>query len=162
MRIFGAVIFGLMIGPAAYAADDVLLQAVSFALTGSDGSKVVAVDRAQCIFKIDNETYFLNNIYVDRISVRNWSNKLGNFWATVDLHGKKKVFEQFTPAPVFTGSESDRLSMSINPNYFAEAKARTSASTDYTLRVETRESDRLLKAWQYIYANGCKGMTSPF
>jgi hypothetical protein len=127
----------------------------------TDDSKVIVADRAQCIFKINNFTYHLNNVYADRIAVRNWSNKIGNFWATVDLHGKRKIVEEFVPAPVFTGSETDRLLMAGDPNYFA-TKAQTSVATDYTIRVETRESERLIKAWQYIYANGCKGMTSPF
>jgi hypothetical protein len=146
----------------AFAGDsDVLTQAVSFAITGSDATKVVVVDRAQCIFKINNFTYYLNSVYSDRISVRNWSNKIGNYWATVDLHGKRKIVEEFIPAPVFTGSEADKLLMAGDPNYFA-TKAQTSAATDYSIRVETRESERLIKAWQYIYANGCKGLTSPF
>jgi hypothetical protein len=163
MRTTAVALTGLvLVSSVALAGDpEVLTQAVSFAITGTDATKVTVVDRAQCIFKINNFTYYLNNVFADRIYVRNWSNKLGNFWATVDLHRKRKIVEEFVPAPVFTGSESDRLLMAGDPNYFA-TKAQTSTATDYTIRVETRESERLTKAWQYIYANGCKGMTSPF
>jgi hypothetical protein len=38
----------------------------------------------------------------------------------------------------------------------------TQSLADYTIEVVTTETDRLKRAWQYIFANGCKGMTSPF
>ena len=164
MRAKGLFLAGLfwIISSAAFSADpDVLMQAVSFAVTGSDATKVVAVDRAQCVFKIGDDTYYLNNIYTDRIAIQSWSNKLNQNWATVEIHGKKKVVDHYTPQPTFTGSDYDKQMMSIDPHYFA-TKAKTTSSSDETIHVTTREYDRLSKAWQYIYANGCKGMTSPF
>jgi hypothetical protein len=135
-----------VIPSAAFSADpDVLMQAVSFAVTGSDATKVVAVDRAQCIFKVGEDTYYFNNIYTDRILIRNWTNKLNDNWATVDIHGKKKVVDHYTPAPRFTGSDLDRQMMALDPNYFA-TKASTTSSTDDSIRVSTREYDRLQKA----------------
>ena len=152
----------VLVSSVAQAGDpEVLTQAVSFAITGTDASKVIVADRSQCIFKINNFTYYLNNVYAGPNSVRNWSNKLGNFWATVDLHGKRKIVEEFVPAPVFIGSDNDRILMAVDPNHFA-TKAQTSVATDYTIRVQTRKSEPLIKAWQYIYANGCRGMISPF
>ena len=146
----------LLLAPAqAIAADDILLQAVSFAITGSDGSKVTAIDRAQCVFKVENDTYFLNNVYVDRIFIKNWN----NLFATVDLHGKKKVVDHYSPPRKYAGSEIDKMKMQDHPEYF---KGGTTAANDQTIWVNTNESDRLVKAWEYIYANGCKGMTSPF
>ena len=46
-------LFGFLLFPTASLAEsDVLLQAVSFAITGSDASKVVAKNQRQCIFKV--------------------------------------------------------------------------------------------------------------
>jgi hypothetical protein len=53
----------LLIEQATGAESDVLLQAVSFAITGSDANRVVAVDRARCIFRVKSDTYYFNNIY---------------------------------------------------------------------------------------------------
>ena len=137
----GLLLSCLLLSPctALAANDDVLMQAVSFAVTGSDANKVVVVDRAQCIFRVKDDTYYFNNIYTDRVAIQYWTNKLFQ-WATVDIHGKKKVVDHFSPPP----------------------KGQTTSSSDETIYVNTRESDRLKKAWEYIYANGCKGMTSPF
>jgi hypothetical protein len=38
----------------------------------------------------------------------------------------------------------------------------TQSLADYTIEFMTTETDRLKRASEYIYANGCKGMTSPF
>jgi hypothetical protein len=154
-----AVVLGLLVSPAK--ADDVLLQAVSFAITGSDGTDVVAVDRKQCVFRIGNDTYFLNNVYTDRISIEHWKNKLNSRWVTVAIHGKKKIIEHVSQPRKYTGSEVDQMLLREDPNYFSSDRTST-AVTDETLRVDTIESARVAKAWQYIYANGCKGMTSPF
>lgn len=163
MRAFGTVVLIAAIGRAALASEsDVLLQAVSFAITGSDGSNVIAIDRARCVFKLGNDTFYLNNVYADRIGLRKKKNGLNEVWAEVDLHGKNKVVEHYSEPPKPTGiSELDRALLAENPNYFSQ-KGQTSAGTDYTIKVVTRESDRLVKAWQYIYANGCKGLQSPF
>ena len=142
----------LLLAPAqAIAADDILLQAVSFAITGSDGSKVTAIDRAQCVFKVENDTYFLNNVYVDRIFIRSL-----NLFAMVELHGKKKVVDQYSPAVRGTEAASSRLLGEPS------AKGKTTAAADKTLMIPTTETERVVKAWEYIYANGCQGATSPF
>jgi hypothetical protein len=50
----------------------------------------------------------------------------------------------------------------LNEYYREVYEANSTSYTDYKLQIDTDESARLTKAWQYIYANGCKGMTSPF
>jgi hypothetical protein len=137
-------------------ADDVLLQAVSFAITGSDGSKVTAIDRARCVFKVEDDTYFLNNVYVDRISIRSWKHPSGFGWTTVDIHGNKKVVDQNSPA--VRGTEAALSRLLGEPS----AKGKTTAAADKTLMIPTTETERVVKAWEYIYANGCQGATSPF
>ncbi|MHC2842850.1 hypothetical protein ACVINU_005784 [Bradyrhizobium diazoefficiens] len=34
--------------------------------------------------------------------------------------------------------------------------------TDYEIWVESPDHARIVRAWQYIYANGCNGSASPF
>ena len=46
---------------------DVFMRAVGFALTGSDDAEPVAVDRRNCVFKISDDIFRLNNIQTDRI-----------------------------------------------------------------------------------------------
>jgi hypothetical protein len=68
----------VLIASPAIAEDDVLLQAVGFAITGSDDAKVLAVDRAKCIFRVESNylentspsrfgVFYLNNVQVDRL-----------------------------------------------------------------------------------------------
>src|SRR5882724_11760253 len=133
MRWATIFIVALMANQETASADsDILLQAVSFAITGSDGSKVTTVDRARCVFRIGNTTYFLNNVYSDRIYQREWRNKLGETWLTVELHGKQKIIEQFEPPPTPTGSEElDRALVAQDPTYF-QKKGQTTVSADAT------------------------------
>jgi hypothetical protein len=131
-------------------------QAVSFAVTGSYGSRVVAVDRAQCIFRVKQNTYYLSNIYTDRIS---FQNKVGHVW--VELHGKQRVAD-IANVGVQAVQEPPELTKELNAYYREVYDANSTSYTDYKLQIDTDESARVMKAWKYIYTNGCKGMTSPF
>jgi hypothetical protein len=51
------------------------------------------------------------------------------------------------------------MKMQDHPDYFKGGRA---AESDKTIMIVTNEIDRVAKAWEYIYANGCKGETSPF
>jgi hypothetical protein len=157
-RFLIAMLFGLVIEQAARAESDVLLQAVSFAVTGSDANRVVVVDRLKCIFRVKSNTYYFNNIYTDRISFRNLQNKLGRVWTHVELHGKQKVAD-IANVPV---QEPPELTKELNEYYRGVYEANSTSYADYKVQIDTSESPRLRKAWQYIFANGCKGMTSPF
>jgi hypothetical protein len=152
-------LLGLMFYPAASLADsDVLLQAVSFAITGSDASKVVAIDRQRCIFKVDDDTYYFNSIYTDRIQLKGMKNNL-TIWTEVFLHGKTKVVDVFSAPLKYSGTEIEKMIKAETPRVY---QPHTDSYADYDFRVFTSEIDRLKRAWEYIYANGCKGMTSPF
>jgi hypothetical protein len=148
---------GLAVAPAR-ADSDVLLQAVSFAVTGSDANRVVVVDRAKCIFRVRSNTYYFNNVYTDRITFRDLQNKLGRVWTEVELHGKEKVSDIANT----TVQEPVQLTKELNDYYREVYEANSTSYADYTLRIETHESARLRKAWQYVFANGCRGITSPF
>jgi hypothetical protein len=134
------------------------MQAVSFAETGSDANEVLVLDRQQCIFQVDSQTYYFNNIYTDRISFQNMKNRMGDVWTNVEIHGKKKVVSGHTEIP-FKGTELDYAMKASKPDFF---DSKTFSYADHSIRISTRESSRLVKAWQYIFANGCKGRTSPF
>jgi hypothetical protein len=155
------LLFGLALLPSvSFAASDVLLQAVSFAVTGSDANEVLVLHRQHCIFQVDSQTYYFNNIYTDRISFQNMKNGMGDVWTNIEIHGNKTVVELHSEGVKFKGTELDYAMKATNPNFFDQQ--HTYGYADYSLRVNTRESTRVVKAWQYIFANGCKGMKSPF
>jgi hypothetical protein len=152
-----AVLSAFWINQAA-ADSDVLSQAVSFAVTGSDANRVVVVDRAKCIFRVKSNTYYFNNLYTDRISFRDLQNKLGRVWTEVELHGKQRISDIANTAV----QEPAQLTKELNEYYREVYEANSTSYSDYTIQIDTHESARVRKAWQYIFANGCKGITSPF
>ena len=159
-------------------ADDTLLKAVTFALTGSDDAKVLVINRAECVFKIvypnvpsnsgdiSAEAFHLNNIHVERIAIQGWVQKtaLGETrTVTVDLHGEGVVYEQTREAGNTQGVSNEVLEdirrSPGGPQWFVR---HVNKSNETTLRLYTRETERVERAWQYIYANGCVGKKSPF
>jgi hypothetical protein len=77
------------------AGQDILLQAVSFAVTGSDASPVDVVDRQNCVFIVRQSTYYFNNIYSDRITTRSFVAPAGNY-TLVDIHGSTKIADIYS------------------------------------------------------------------
>lgn len=62
------------------------MNAVAFALTGSDGANVRVLDQANCVFMVNpkteggrvvGEVFHLNNVQVDRLSIQPWQNVVG-------------------------------------------------------------------------------------
>jgi hypothetical protein len=54
----------------AIAMEDPLMQAVGFALTGSDNTKVQIIDRKNCVFRIGSyDVFHLNNVQVNRLVI---------------------------------------------------------------------------------------------
>ena len=157
-RIVIALTF-VIAGQAAHAATDVLLRAVGFAVIGSDAAKVVVVDLKNCIFKVDNQIYYFNNMYSDRITFQNVKNGMDETWTNVGIHGNKTVVDLYSEGATFRGTELDYRLKAANPRLFQPS---SHSHADFILRVNTREPARLVKAWQYIFANGCKGTRSPF
>lgn len=151
MRYMGMALAVLMMN-GAWAADDVFMQAVGFAVSGSDAGKVASIDRQQCVFKVNKDN-------TDRVTVQGKKNRYGSVWAEVELHGKSKLAEIYSAPPEDRGTELDRQMRAADSRFF---EPHTDSYADYTLVVQTNEQDRLIRAWQYIYANGCKGLKSPF
>jgi hypothetical protein len=73
-------------------ADD-MIQAVSFAITGRDGSTVDVVDKKNCVFRMGVRTYFLNNIMTNSITFQPFTRQIGNY-TRVGIHGKSMVMEE--------------------------------------------------------------------
>jgi hypothetical protein len=159
-------------------ADDTLLRAVGFALTGSDDTKVRVVNRASCVFEIDHpnvrpnsggvsaEVFHLNNIHVERIAIQGWvqKNAFGETrTVTVDLHGEGVMYEETREAGDTQGVPTEVLEnirrSPGGPEWFVR---HVNNSNSRQLTLYTSETERAERAWQYIYANGCVGKKSPF
>jgi hypothetical protein len=135
---FGVLLTAIIIA-SPRAETDTLIAAVGFALTGSDNAKVQVINRTQCVFGIENEVFHLNNLHVERISIQGLVQKSisGEIrTVTVDLHGEGVVHEV--------------------------TMRRGITSSEKSLILNTSETERVIRAWQYIYANGCVGKKSPF
>ena len=160
MRTFLIAMALVLLCGTAHSATDVFMRAVGFALTGSDDAEPHAIDRANCVFAYKNDVFHLNNVHTDRINIQGWENKLGMKWINVDLHGDDIVVEH-TTEPV-----SDESAKWFSPQWrqtHPEAfVSHRENHKEYQLRLETGDLDRVTRAWQYIYSNGCVGKKSPF
>jgi hypothetical protein len=133
-----AIVFGIaLLTSSRSVRADALLQAISFAITGSDATPVIILDRRDCVFRLEANTYYFNNIDPTRVTFLNFTRPVRGDYTRVGIHGKAKVIDMVSSGQTFSHA-------------------------DYELMVVTNEPARLIRAWQYIYANGCKGATSPF
>jgi hypothetical protein len=104
--------------------------------------EVKAIDRANCVFAYQDNVFHLNNVHVDRINIQGWKNAVEQ-WTEVELHGDDVVVE----------------------HTYASTEPRPTKPVAYKqwkLNLKTHEVDRVSRAWQYIYSNGCIGKKSPF
>jgi hypothetical protein len=105
-------------------------EAVGFALTGSDDVKVRVIDRANCVFGINNENkqiFHLNNVQTDRILFQNWVRKHPSWeekYVTIELHGDATVYEETTTVnealygTTGPSGELAKLLKEKDPNFF--------------------------------------------
>ena len=149
----------LLMSPAAFAGSDTFLQAVGFALTGTDSAEVKVVDRKNCVFRVKSDIFYLNNLHVDRLNIQNWKRKdlIGReeFFTTVELHGDETVFTRIEDTEAF-----DATSLYAEMKKIPEP-ARYN-SKEHTLTITTNEGARVGRAWSYLYSNGCIGKKSAF
>ena len=114
-------------------------------------------DRTDCVFAINNEIFRLNNIHVDRIKIQGWNRQRpwgSEQWVTVVLPGDDVVFEETIEPPKDDGSELMRHMRELSPELF---KSQHYTLTKHELHLSTNDQDRVKRAWQYIYSNGCTG-----
>jgi hypothetical protein len=159
--VFAAVVVFLL-GRPVRAETDLMMRAVGFALTGRDDADPKVIDRASCVFAIENELFRLNNVYADRlkIQVRQQQQRLGVLEqsVTVELHGDEIIFEETVEPPKDDGSELIRQMRVESPEMF---KPHHYAYTRYELFLPTNDQDGVKRAWQYVYSNGCSGKRAP-
>jgi hypothetical protein len=153
-RATGAFLVALLLAcGTAQAAGDVLLRAVTFALTGSDNESVSVLDRVHCIFRMEEinfiEIYYLNNVDPARLDIHQVQLKMPNgniaTWVEVSLFGDRTVYES-RPYPgkeCLMGCGGDK-------------------EANHRLKLTTREDERVVRAWKYIYSHGCTGSKSSF
>jgi clan AA aspartic protease (TIGR02281 family) len=129
-------------------ADSSLLRAVAFALTGDDNAHVS--DWPDCVFQVKVGspvvvlTFHLNNIDPERIRIsKNEST------STTDVH----IFGEGVVVDAYIGRD---------PKAPANVPDVLTHHSHWSVMAQTEESDRLLRAWQYIYAHGCRGQNSSF
>lgn len=160
VRFFIGLLLSLYVNPLK-AGDDVFLQAAGFALTGSDDARVKPVDRKSCVFQIDNDVYFLNNVQTDRIRFSRWRDRLrGTYHWTVSLHGSETVLRKNSKANLanFNAEQTTAL-LQIDPYAFAD---HISTHNETDLSLGTDDIERVKRAWTFIYSHGCSGQKSPF
>jgi hypothetical protein len=146
----------------AYATDPII-TAISFAITGTDSSDVVALDRSNCIFDIQIHhkpstveffhglnrnlasatRYYMNNIDLSRVTVQAYHNSYGEQWLNEEIHGEGTVYEGI-------GTQNGRAGQVLYQD------------SQTTLRLNTSEIERVKRAWNYIYSHGCHGAKASF
>jgi hypothetical protein len=165
MRKVGLLVLCLGVPAVGHAETDVFLQAIGFALTGSDNTKVTVVDRKNCVFRVDyHDVFHLNNVHVDRIVFEPWVQRDRingeRRYLKIKLHGSDTVLERNARVDESKMSaENLRALRQIDPNAFKDS---VTSFNETTLELDTAETDRVKRAWTYIYSNGCVGKKSPF
>ncbi len=144
--------------------NSIFLEAVGFALTGSDNTQVKVIDQSNCVFGIYSQVFHLNNVQTDRLKIQEWVNtggiNAGKHYLTVELHGNQTVVEQFVSALKPTGDpDIDKFASITNSNPFS---SHTDNYNETTLTLQTSEKDRVNRAWEYVYSHGCAGKKSSF
>jgi len=140
--------FVFLLGWPIGAETDEFMRAVGFALTGSDKADLKVIDRASCVFGINNALFRLNNVYTDRIKIqgrqRQWFGPLEQS-VTVE-------------PPKDDGSDLMREMRAASPEIF---KLHRYTYTRHELYLSTNDQDGVKTAWQYVYGHGCNGKRAP-
>lgn len=144
-----------------YGAEDVLVRAVGFAITGNDNTEPKIIDRKNCVFKIGNDTYYLDNVQTDRLAFQKWKSTSGPYqeWTTVDLHGDDVIAIEIHQPIAFNGTEVEKSLKKSEPSLFKPSKHQ---ERQMHLTLWTSDEARVIRAWKYIYSHGCSGKLSPF
>ena len=157
IRLF-AVGIVFLLGCPVRAEPDLLLRAVGVALTGSEDANLSVIgNRADCVFAIKNQVFYLNNVYAERVKIRGlqrrWLGVLEQR-VTVELHGDDIIFEETVEPPRDDGSELTRQMRVQSPSLF---EPHHYSYTRHELQLSTNDQDEVKRAWQYVYSHGCTG-----
>lgn len=144
------------------AATDTLVDAVGFALTGTDDAKPLVIDRPNCVFGLGDEIFHLNNVETDRITIESYDQRsaLGiDRYLRVGLHGRDTIYESTTQLQYDPSNELYRALKEKDASMF---EPKHSSSNQHLLNLPSSEKGRMVRAWRYIYSNGCVGKKSTF
>jgi hypothetical protein len=124
--------------------DDAILTAVAFALTGDDTAHIQ--DWPDCVYVLKSQsppgmvlTFRLNNIDPERLKVV----EIGDTETDIHLSGEDTIVDEYGGNTL--GGNGALIHHS-----------------QWTLKISTHESERLLRAWRYIYSHGCAGRKGSF
>src|SRR5579864_4814513 len=100
------VFWGLLLGffaPAtafSQSESDALVKTVAFALTANDETTVKPIDQGDCVFRVNNEVYHLNNVRLDRIrfqdqkrTFRGREHRVTLVYVSGEAAGQERVYE---------------------------------------------------------------------
>jgi hypothetical protein len=123
------------------------MRAVRFALAGSDDYQPIAIDRGKCVFRLGKDTFYLNNVHVDRLKIQGWkrtSFRSGtSYYVTVSLHSDDVVYEHTTRPEVDDGSARTAEIKRAFPEAFTIQQEK---HREKELRLDTADQDRVTRA----------------
>jgi hypothetical protein len=144
------------------ASPETLLKAINFALQGKDVARYVWKSRPDCVVVSDAtfsgvhtiEVLYLNRVDASRIrvkpySLRNPAGRIENY-VEVELHGEDTIREYTSDEPKTASADTQAIMKALAP------------PTEWSYTLETNEPDRVVRAWKYIYAHGCRSAHSSF
>ena len=166
IRFFG-LLFWFFVPTAGYAdADsDVLLKTVAFALTANDETRVEPIDQDNCVFRVNNDIYRLNNVRLDRIRFQDQVRRLKNREHRVTLvllSGETTVQETIYEGVDENNNELPAEVMQQMKEEFPDVfKAHNTRLNRVILVLPTDDGRRVRDAWGFIYSRGCSGTKAP-
>jgi hypothetical protein len=167
MMLVLGLLFAFFSATTAYAESesesDVFLKTVALALTANDETKVETVDQGDCVFRINNEIYHLNNVRLDQIG---FQDQLRTFKGRehrvtlVFLGGEVTIQERiYEGLDENNGQLTAEIMQQLKESFPDVFTAHNSGSSRVTLVLPTDDGRRIRDAWRFIYSHGCSGRT---
>jgi hypothetical protein len=164
---FFGLLFWLFVPTAGYAdaESDVFLKTVAFALTANDETGVEPIDQGDCVFRVNNEIYRLNNVRLDRLRFQDQVRTLRNRQHRVTLvllSGETTVQETIYEGVDENNNEmTPEVMQELKENFPDVFKAHNTRLNRVILVLPTDDGRRVRDAWQFIYSRGCSGTKAP-
>jgi hypothetical protein len=165
MFVLLGLLFALFVPTAGYAdsESDVLLKTVAFALTANDETRVEPLDQGNCVFRINNDIYRLNNVRLDRLGFQDQVRKLKNreHRVTLVLLSSDATVQE----SIYEGLDENNNELTaemmreLKENFPGVFKAHNTTFKQVTLVLPTDDGGRVRDAWRFIYSHGCSGTT---
>jgi len=134
--------------------DDVFQRTVAYLLTGDELGEIKSLNRRNCVIETPHriwpnapdlvEVIHLDNVDRARSSIRSFSDVPKNR-VDITLSGERVV--DYLARPAY---KAGKLEGPGEPAH---------SSSEDTISLYTDEYARVLRAWEYIYSHGCKGLS---